>query len=957
MASLSLLLPPGRIAFLILASLLLDLALGAATAPAIDWVIKTGESHGDGLAVDAAGNIYTSRTVLGPVEQFIIEKRNNAGILAWSSSIDGTGQGNFEYSFSKIALDHQNNIIVGGAHFAPLSLPTMATQKSIFFAKISANGTLVWAKDYATTDLNTPFKFSPLVDSQNDIFSGFTYTLPIDPAIPASTFGDHIALKLESNGSIVWVQPAQSGQTEISGFAFLDQQDHCWLGGLYLSQLRMQSLTIDPVTKDNESGFLAKISSEGTIQNSVRFGGLLPGAHIDSLQAGPAGENILAAGLVRFAYPHQTTSSVLAGDKTIQINGRNYLEGGPDAAGYFFAKIDQEGKIIWIKAGSGYFRPVSIFDDPAGNSYLLGETLSSLSGPLATGFAGGSGHGGDWVLAKISAAGETLWLKHFGNLYQDNAGDARWTPDGIVMTGTFYSSTLFDEIPLDTSHAMESFILKLKPEPALPVISSAPESLTLAVGSSARFSVTASGNAPVAYQWFFRGEKIEGATTAELVIASLTPASVGDYFVEIANEAGVIRSATAHLFLSQQPQVAVTTVSGSTAPGFANSSLAGEVRFNQPNGLASLGNGIIAVADGANHAVRLVGADGSATVAAGDGTPGYVDDLAVNARFNFPLSVAKDPAGDILVADALNHAIRRIEMFGLRRVTTVAGNGLPGLKNGVGRDAQLNYPNDLVADSDGNIFVTEFMNHTVRKISPTGTVTTFAGTGISGWQDGPAATAQFTSPGGITIDSSRNLYITEYHGHRIRKITPAGFVSTIAGTNIAGFADGRGSSARFNTPDGIAVDPLGNLYVTEWENHSVRRIDAQGSVLTIAGLGTPGYIDGDQNSAQFNRPSAIIWLPGGKLWVSDYSNHCIRQIELLDEPQRASAILSLDLHPGLTIFGLAGKSYRIEATESETAPFAWITLDTVKLTREHLRWYDPQPAGRKKRIYRAMQVD
>jgi sugar lactone lactonase YvrE len=176
-------------------------------------------------------------------------------------------------------------------------------------------------------------------------------------------------------------------------------------------------------------------------------------------------------------------------------------------------------------------------------------------------------------------------------------------------------------------------------------------------------------------------------------------------------------------------------------------------------------------------------------------------------------------------------------------------------------------------------------------------------------------------PAGIEIDAQQNLYVTEWRNQTVRKITPQGVVTTLAGTNAPGLLDGQGSAARLNTPDGITIDPLGNLYVAEHGNHVVRKIDANGNVVTIAGLGVAGFKDGDRATAMFNAPAAIMWHPEGSLWVSDFENHAIRRIEFLNGPTGEAAELLVTLNPALTIFGKAGARYRIEAAES--AEWSW----------------------------------
>jgi len=157
-------------------------------------------------------------------------------------------------------------------------------------------------------------------------------------------------------------------------------------------------------------------------------------------------------------------------------------------------------------------------------------------------------------------------------------------------------------------------------------------------------------------------------------------------------------------------------------------------------------------------------------------------------------------------------------------VATLSGDGTPGFANGPGATAQFSSPVGVAVDGSGNVYVADVSNNRIRKITPAGEVTTLAGTGTPGFADGPGATAQFNSPFGVAIDVSGNVYVGDQFNHSIRKITPAGDVSTLAGDGTSGFVDGPGASAQFNSPFGVAVDGSGNVYVADQNNHRIRKI-------------------------------------------------------------------------------------------------------------------------------------
>lgn len=238
--------------------------------------------------------------------------------------------------------------------------------------------------------------------------------------------------------------------------------------------------------------------------------------------------------------------------------------------------------------------------------------------------------------------------------------------------------------------------------------------------------------------------------------------------------------------------------------------------------------------------------------------------------------MAIDAQQNIYVVDGYNHQIRKITPAGT--VTTFAGSGKPGSKNGQGTAATFNYPANIAIDQSGNLFVADLGNHQIRKITPSGTVTTFAGSGARKFEDGIGTNASFNIPEGLVFDSSQNLYVVDAYNSRIRKITPSAVVSTIAGTGEQGSNDGDGINASFNYPQGITVDPNDNLYIADTYNNKIRKITPSGVVSTIAGTGERGWRDGNTKDATFNGLTDVCFDAFGNLIVADIDNHVIRKI-------------------------------------------------------------------------------
>ena len=286
------------------------------------------------------------------------------------------------------------------------------------------------------------------------------------------------------------------------------------------------------------------------------------------------------------------------------------------------------------------------------------------------------------------------------------------------------------------------------------------------------------------------------------------------------------------------------------------------------------------MADRYNHTIRQVTAGGVVSTLAGlAGFPSSYDGLGDNARFNQPNGVAVDAAGNLYVPDIWNYAVRTISPGGA--VNTYLGSlGQGGSADGTGSAARFYVPNGVAVDGSGNVFVADYYNCTIRKATPGGVVTTFAGTPQqSGSTDAVGSDARFGYPTSLAVDGAGNLYVADYGNHTIRKVTPAGAVTTFAGlAGTPGTADGIRSNARFNNPVGVAVDSLDNVYVADANNQAIRKITPAGWVSTIGGTaGLAGSADGLASAAGFNSPAGIAVDSAGNLYVGDASNNKVRK--------------------------------------------------------------------------------
>lgn len=404
---------------------------------------------------------------------------------------------------------------------------------------------------------------------------------------------------------------------------------------------------------------------------------------------------------------------------------------------------------------------------------------------------------------------------------------------------------------------------KSKDSPAPAISSIFPDNgvwSTIVTLQGSNFSATPANN-----EVLFNGKpaRVVTATAAQLTVEVPKGAGTGPVTVKVGGKtaAGPVFNYT-YLYT-------VTTFAGSNS-GFLNGT-GTAAQFVGPMNVCADAQGNIYVADPSNWKIRKITPVGVVTTLAGN-TYGYADGNGTAAQFKGPWGICSDAQGNIYVTDVAEHKIRKITPAGV--VTTLAGS-TEGYADGSGAAAQFDTPSGICADAQGNLYVTEEGGQKIRKITPAGVVTTLAGS-TRGYADGVGTAALFDAPKGICMDAQGNLFVVDGGNARIRKVTPAGVVSTLAGS-LPGYADGTGIAARFDGPCGICIDPQGNLYVGEFTNNKIRRITPAGVVTTLAGS-TQGYTDGGALGAKFYNPYGVCIDSQGNLFVADRYNYKIRKI-------------------------------------------------------------------------------
>jgi sugar lactone lactonase YvrE len=582
-----------------------------------------------------------------------------------------------------------------------------------------------------------------------------------------------------------------------------------------------------------------------------------------------------AAATARFSYPNGL--AIGTGGTFYVADPRNHAirrVSGADIVSTVAGTVGRSGHLDGPAVIAEFNGPVDVARDAAGNLFVVdsgnhvirridreGQVTTFAGAPGQTGSADGTGRAARFN-SPVSIA-----LDPAGNLLVGDAGNQlvrRISPDGRV-------STL-------AGHACEAGAVD-------------------GAGDAARFNglggiaVDRAGNVYLAETGNHTIRKVTANGVVTTVAGAAGQAGAADGIgaaARFCGPSGVACDSTGALYVADSychlirritPEGTVTTIAGRAWQTGSTDGVGDAARLKGPARLAVLGDGRLLFTDN-NGQVRSVSADGTVrTIAGAPAQSGTVDGPALAARYNYTNGVAFDPAGNLYIVDMDNGTVRKMTPAG--EVSTLVGTpGKFGNANGRGAEVQFGGAGAIAADATGNLFLTEFYNHAIRKITPDGTVTTFAGKpGQAGTADGVGEAAQFSSPNAIDADAAGNLYIADFGSHTVRKVTPDGAVSTIAGVaGKAGHRDGTAGTALFDGPAGVAVDASGAVYVTELNNHTVRRI-AEGVVTTLAGAPKlTGSTDGKGGGARFSGPWGIAVHRNGNLYVCDSGNNAIRCI-------------------------------------------------------------------------------
>ncbi len=332
------------------------------------------------------------------------------------------------------------------------------------------------------------------------------------------------------------------------------------------------------------------------------------------------------------------------------------------------------------------------------------------------------------------------------------------------------------------------------------------------------------------------------------------------------------------------PNGIITTVAGGGNGG--DGSATTNASLNSPFAVAADASGDLFIADLGHQSVRMAGTNGIMTTVAGNGTYGYSGDggSATNASLAYPDGVAVDATGDLFIADNLNERVRKVSTNGT--ITTVAGNGALGYSGdgGPATNASMHFPDDVAVDTSGNLFIADTGNRCIREVSTNGTITTVAGNGTPGFSGdgGPATNANLNAPKGVAVDNSGNLFIADWSNTRVRKVSTNGIITTVAGNGTYGYSGdgGPATNASMGYPWRVTVDALGNLFIADYGLQRIRMVNANGIITTVAGNGNNGYYGdgGMATSASLNFPYGVAVDASDNLFIADTDNNRIRKV-------------------------------------------------------------------------------
>ena len=700
---------------------------------------------------------------------------------------------------------------------------------------------------------------------------------------------------------------------EFAGFAQPDTITTYAGSSLLVNGAQAVTQSIDDLTDvvaDGSGGFyfsthnwIYRVAADGTVRliAGVELGGYSgDGGAATSAQLGtPSGMALDAAGNLFIADSgnnriRKITAagiiSTVAGNGTSGYGG----DGGPATS----AQLDRPSDVAVDSAGNLYIAC------PLSNRIRKVTTAGIISTFAGNGVDGYGGDGGPATAAQLYYPSGVA-VDSAGNLFIADSGNNRirkvWTV-GIISTLAGNGSSGYSGDAGSAAAAQLNYPIMVAVDSADNLYISDNENNRIRKVTTAGIISTVAGIG----SWGYSGDGAP-ATAARLATPhGVAVDSAGNFYIADYYNNRIRKVTTAGI---------ISTVAGNGARSFSgDGGPAASAQLDHPLGVAVDSAGSLYITDSYNNRIRKVTTMGIISAVAGGGNGGLGDGgPAASAKLSHPVGVAVDSVGDLYVSDSDNCRIRKITTAGI--ISTVAGNStsilVPGGEDGgsytfcfydgdggTATSAHLNHPTGVAVDSAGNLYIADTNNNRIRKVTTAGIISTVAGNGTyfgGGGDGGPATSAQLSNPSSVAIHSEGNLYIADTYNNRIRKVTTAGTISTVAGNGTVGYSGDGGvaTSAQLYSPWGIAVDSAGNLYISDTYNNRIRKVTTAGTISTVAGGGNGGFGDGGPATlAQLYYPSDVAITPAGSIYIADYYNDRIRKVVSVVSPMVTTALIS-----------------------------------------------------------------
>ena len=850
------------------------------TAPWYGVIDGAGTETGLGVAIDAWGsNIFVSGkyssvppTVYGANEGsasttvlpsastgnnagFAI-KYNNVGAVQWGVAVDGVGN----ESIPNISLDVNGNLYVagtydtasatvynaGGSNSGIMLLNPLTT--SSFVGQYNSAGAAQWSS--CITGANSNVCGSIAVDptgsniyvggyyqtSQPVIYNIMNGTTSISPGVVSTLAGSGVASFADTNSYSLFNRPW--------GIA-VDSVGNVYVGDINNNRIR----------KITSGGVVSTLAGQAT-------GGFSDATGTNAMFNTPIGVAVDLSG------------NVYVGD----YSNNKIRKITPAGVVSTFAGQQTGGYSDAMGTNAKFANPVDVAVDTLGNVYVADSNNQRIRKITAAGvvttLAGqnGSGYSDATGTNAMFAYPYGVSVDLSGNVYvgdENNQRIRKITPGGVVSTLAGQNSSGFSDAV--GTNAVFNLPYGVAPDTSGNVYVSDSSNNRIRKITTAGVVSTIAGQASSGYS------DAVGANAMFNNPQCLCVDSLGNIYVS---------DTTGQKIRKITQSGSVTTIGGSTTQGFIDS---GQASFNNPYGITVDTSGNVYVGDKSNNRIRKVTSGGVVSTLAGQATTGFSDATGTNAMFKNPYGVSTDTSGNIYVADSGNNKIRKI-IGGV--VSTLAGQTIAGYSDATGTNVMFNNPSGVSVDISGNIYVADSGNYRIRKIMSGGVVSTLAGSGGQGFSDATGANALFNNVYGLSVDLSGNVYVADCGNNRIRKITATGVVSTLAGQATAGFSDATGTNALFNNPNDVTVDSNGNVYVDDTGNNKIRKITPAGIVSTLAGNGA-SFADGTSTLSSFNSPYGISLDSVNNLYIADVNNNKIRKITFPGSPAITASSLTL----------------------------------------------------------------